>query len=422
MKGKNVSTKAFANLDLEVTKDDLGDHNLEPELQDRFDHQATYVLWDEIVETSKAQARDVTYDPNLYPKDAELRDSIKKHGVKTPIIVYRLDKGGILTAQGDRKFKLQAGHRRMLAALDAGVKGAIAIVNPSDDDGDLTTLIENTGRRDLTDYEMAVALRSIMEARGITEIQEVIKITGLPKDSVYPSLRAYHAPKVLQERWVDGDISTRAVIELRPVWEKIDTSADSLVDSLSKLTLTEASSWRALIEAGSNPEEALNTAQMKKGLTSLHSLSQAGDVPGDSGDTSSSTTNTTKSTKKRGAAGKRRSTAQKKNIATTISVILNIPEEVAKGLFEEVVEAGIKDDGVIWAACLYIANGGNREQALDVATSTMSVSKLGRLVLDHVKLLQKLAAERERIGNDLILNFLHTAFPLAKTNGKGKQK
>ena len=86
------------------------------------------------------------------------------------------------------------------------------------------------------------------------------------------------------------------------------------------------------------------------------------------------------------------------------------------------VEAGIKDDGVIWAACLYIANGGNREQALDVATSTMSVSKLGRIVLDHVKLLQKLAAERERIGNDLILNFLHTAFPLAKTNGKGKQK
>ena len=171
--------KAFANIDTEVTSSDFGVVGNMPGVQEDNNFITTYVLWEEIVETSSAQSRGVTYDPEQHPKDAELHDSIKKHGVKTPIIVFRLDDGGIFAGQGERRFRLQAGHRRMEAAKDAGVKGALAVVNTSDDDGDLNTLIENVGRRDLTDYEMAHALRSIMQARGLSEIQEVIEITGL---------------------------------------------------------------------------------------------------------------------------------------------------------------------------------------------------------------------------------------------------
>jgi len=408
--------KAFANIDTEVTSSDFGVVGNMPGVQEDNNFITTYVLWEEIVETSSAQSRGVTYDPEQHPKDAELHDSIKKHGVKTPIIVFRLDDGGIFAGQGERRFRLQAGHRRMEAAKDAGVKGALAVVNTSDDDGDLNTLIENVGRRDLTDYEMAHALRSIMQARGLSEIQEVIEITGLPRDSVYPPLRAYQSPNILRNRWIAGAISTRAVIELRPVWEQIGAAVDNLDEILEEITVSEASTWRAMIEAGAGPVEALSTAQIKKALsTPQHPQSRI--APGDN-DRSVSSPAKKRQTKGKRTKGSKKGAAPsspKQNIAETISVILNIPQDVVEELYQAAIESGVEDAWVIWAACLFVASGGKKGTALDVAGSIMSVGKTGQNIRKYISMLQKLAGERERIQNQLILEYIDTVFPLSKT-------
>jgi hypothetical protein len=50
----------------------------------------TFVLFEEIVESSPAQSRDVIFDPEKYPKDRELLDSVRKQGIVMPIVVRRI--------------------------------------------------------------------------------------------------------------------------------------------------------------------------------------------------------------------------------------------------------------------------------------------------------------------------------------------
>ena len=105
----------------------------------------------------------------------------------------------------------------------------------------------------------------------------------------------------------------------------------------------------------------------------------------------------------------------KQNIAETISVILNIPQDVVEELYQAAIESGVEDAWVIWAACLFVASGGKKGTALDVAGSIMSVGKTGQNIRKYISMLQKLAGERERIQNQLILEYIDTVFPLSKT-------
>ena len=77
----------------------------------------TFILFEEIIEDSPSQTRTVIFDPKRNPEDAELLESIKQHGIITPIIVRGLGHKTEFNSfdqkkSGERNFALVAGHRR----------------------------------------------------------------------------------------------------------------------------------------------------------------------------------------------------------------------------------------------------------------------------------------------------------------------
>ena len=90
----------------------------------------------------------------------ELAESIRKHGVISPIIVNR---------SGDR-YMIIAGERRFRASKIAGLTKIPAIVkNYSERQIKEISLIENLQREDLNPIEAATAMRSLMDEYGLTQ-------------------------------------------------------------------------------------------------------------------------------------------------------------------------------------------------------------------------------------------------------------
>ena len=85
----------------------------------------------------------------------ELAASMKEKGVLQPIIVRQ---------KGDM-FEVVAGERRVKAAMLAGLSEVPAVVrNFTDAEADVARLIENIQREDLSDYEIAKALKALLDS------------------------------------------------------------------------------------------------------------------------------------------------------------------------------------------------------------------------------------------------------------------
>ena len=93
-------------------------------------------------------------------KIKELADSIKKHGVLSPILVREV---------GLDKFEVIAGERRVRASKIAGLKSIPSLVNQKEDQEALeAALIENLQREDLNPVE---------EARGYDRLKREFELT-----------------------------------------------------------------------------------------------------------------------------------------------------------------------------------------------------------------------------------------------------
>jgi ParB/RepB/Spo0J family partition protein len=131
-----------------------------------------------IDEASDVQARR-SFDPDNDEADQELVQSVKEHGVLTP--VHLRDKG-------NGRYQMMAGHRRRSAAIEAGQTEIRALIYPSDTpdiDVDILTYIENQYRKDLTLLENARVIKNMCDKHNWPKDQETARRLGISRAQLF---------------------------------------------------------------------------------------------------------------------------------------------------------------------------------------------------------------------------------------------
>jgi ParB family chromosome partitioning protein len=127
----------------------------------------------------------------------DLAESIKEHGIISPLIVTRKGDG----------FELIAGERRLRAAKILGLKEVPVIVREEQEQKKLElSLIENLQRENLNPLESALAYRRLLDEFNITQ-EEAARKLGKARSSIANSLRLLSLPSEIQEALANGKIT-----------------------------------------------------------------------------------------------------------------------------------------------------------------------------------------------------------------------
>jgi len=139
----------------------------------------------------------------------ELTDSIRSHGVLSPLMVRALDGG---------YYQIIAGERRWRAARAAGLTEVPARIVVADDKRALElAMVENLQREDLSPIEEARGYRALMEEFNMTQ-EEVAQRVSKSRPSVANTLRLLALPAELKEFVLRGELSAgsaRALLALK---------------------------------------------------------------------------------------------------------------------------------------------------------------------------------------------------------------
>jgi len=139
----------------------------------------------------------------------ELTESIREHGVLSPLMVRGIE-GGF--------YQIIAGERRWRAARAAGLTELPARVVVADDKRALElAMVENLQREDLSPIEEARGYRALMEEFSMTQ-EEVAQRVSKSRPSVANTLRLLSLPAELKELVLRGELSAgsaRALLALK---------------------------------------------------------------------------------------------------------------------------------------------------------------------------------------------------------------
>jgi ParB family transcriptional regulator, chromosome partitioning protein len=120
----------------------------------------------------------------------ELTSSVRSHGILEPVLARRMPGGG---------WELLAGHRRVAAAMRAGLASVpVRVLEVDDQTGRAITLTENLARQDLSAWEEAQALAALHVALSETSGRPVTRdqlaeMTGRSAGAVSESLQIARA-------------------------------------------------------------------------------------------------------------------------------------------------------------------------------------------------------------------------------------
>ena len=127
----------------------------------------------------------------------ELTESIKKHGVLSPILVREL---------GLNKYEVIAGERRLRASIKAGLETIPCLIDQKKDQDALeSALIENLQREDLNAVEEARGYDRLKREFGLTQ-DEVATSTGKARSTIANSLRILSLPQRVLDYLAAGKI------------------------------------------------------------------------------------------------------------------------------------------------------------------------------------------------------------------------
>ena len=127
----------------------------------------------------------------------ELTNSIKNHGVLSPILVREV---------GLNKYEVIAGERRLRASKNAGLKTIPTLVDQKQDKDALeSALIENLQREDLNAVEEARGYDRLKREFGLTR-DEVAASTGKARSTIANSLRLLSLPAKVLDMLSSGQI------------------------------------------------------------------------------------------------------------------------------------------------------------------------------------------------------------------------
>ena len=147
---------------------------------------------------------------------AELADSIRTHGIFTPLLI--------------------AGERRLRAAKMAGLETVPAIVVDFGDDEMMEiALLENIQRENLNPIEEAAAFSSLIDKLGYTQ-EKLAERVGKSREYCANILRLLKLPGVVQQYVVDHKLSTghvRALLSLKDEDTIIHAAEKVMKDGMS---------------------------------------------------------------------------------------------------------------------------------------------------------------------------------------------
>jgi ParB family chromosome partitioning protein len=127
----------------------------------------------------------------------ELTNSIKNHGVLSPILVREV---------GLNKYEVIAGERRLRASKNAGIKTIPSLIDQKQDKDALeSALIENLQREDLNAVEEARGYDRLKREFGLTQ-DEVAITTGKARSTIANSLRLLSLPAKVLDMLSTGQI------------------------------------------------------------------------------------------------------------------------------------------------------------------------------------------------------------------------
>jgi ParB family transcriptional regulator, chromosome partitioning protein len=182
----------------------------------------------------------------------ELAESIKVHGVITPLIVRPRREGG---------YFLIAGERRWRAAQRAGLHDVPVVVQDVDQQSAFErALVENLQRSDLGPLEEATAFQRLVEEFGLTQEQVADRI-GKDRSTVSNAIRLLKLPPAVRQMVEDDRLSmghARALLGLdEPA--AIERAARTVIDRQLSVRATEA-----LVKKARSPEPRAKQPQEQK--------------------------------------------------------------------------------------------------------------------------------------------------------------
>ncbi len=159
-------------------------------------------------------------------KIQELADSIKKHGVLSPILVREV---------GLDRFEVIAGERRVRASKIAGLKTIPSLVNQKEDQEALeAALIENLQREDLNPVEEARGYDRLKREFELTQ-DEIAKATGKARSTIANSMRILSLSSRILDMISQGSLEKGHA----KILSGLDaTKAEQLAEAISQKKLT----------------------------------------------------------------------------------------------------------------------------------------------------------------------------------------
>ena len=210
---------------------------------------ATDILVDKIVANPYQPRKE--FDPKALE---ELAESIREHGVFTPILVKEMDSNYVLIA----------GERRLRAAKMANLERIPAIIKEFTDEQMMEiSLLENIQREDLTTIEEASSYEQLIKKLGYTQ-EQLAKRVGKSREHVANLMRLLKLPKEIQLMVSDKVLSmgqVRPLITLDSEQEMLELAykiqkeglsvrqVEKLVKQIKKPTFEKAKS-EVLVDTG----------------------------------------------------------------------------------------------------------------------------------------------------------------------------
>ncbi len=161
----------------------------------------------------------------------ELAESIKEHGVLSPILVVKRQDG----------YMLIAGERRLRAAKLAGLKQIPAIeIEKDKKDCAFVALIENIQREQLSFFEEAAAYRQLFDEFNMSQ-SDIAKHLSKTQSTVSNKLRLLKLPKTAQVIITANNLTERHARELLRIHDRalLFTALDYIVQKKLNVAQTE---------------------------------------------------------------------------------------------------------------------------------------------------------------------------------------
>jgi ParB family chromosome partitioning protein len=233
--GTSVSEEPEASDGLEAPEADP-----ENELQEVPGAVLTQLLVSEIAPNRAQPRRDFDEDAL-----AELTHSVKEFGVFQPVVVRELIPR---PAEGEPKYELIMGERRVRASKRAGLTYIPAIIRSTEDENMLRdALLENLHRAELSPLEEASAYQQLMSDFGITQEQLAERI-GRSRPQISNTIRLLRLPETVQSRVASGVLSAghaRAILALDGDPDGMQKLADKIVNEGLSVRAAETAATKA---------------------------------------------------------------------------------------------------------------------------------------------------------------------------------